>query len=135
MSSGRKPPDENTIKRIFNTLSRKVKKNQIDGAFFEGYDKFKGWYLKQYESPKCYYCGIPEVTIKKIYWDTRETKRPPTRVRLELDRKDPNGNYNPDNVVLACFVCNNAKSDIFSAEEFMPIGKEIEKIWRKIEKG
>jgi hypothetical protein len=134
MSPQYKPPEEKTIKRIFSTLMRKVEANEFKGKSFNDYDEFKHWYLKQYESPKCYYCGIPEDRIKEIYWDIRETKRPPTRIRLELDRKNPNDNYNADSVVLACFVCNNAKSDIFLAEEFMPIGREIEKVWKKIEK-
>lgn len=128
------PPDDKTVKSTFIVLKRKVKDKDIKGAFFSDYDEFKSWYLKQYRSPKCHYCNIPQDKIEAVYWRKRPTKRPKTRTRLELDRKNPNGNYNPKNVVLACFVCNNAKSDIFTAEEFKPIGREIEKAWKKIDK-
>lgn len=30
---------------------------------------------------------------------------------------------------MACYWCNNAKTDEFTAEEFKEIGKEIRKIW------
>ena len=40
--------------------------------------------------------------------------------------------YNKDNCVLACYWCNNAKTDAFTADEFKPIGKEIGKTIQKI---
>lgn len=33
--------------------------------------------------------------------------------------------YNANNCVFACYWCNNAKTDAFTDEEFMPIGKAI----------
>jgi len=47
---------------------------------------------------------------------------------LEVDRKNPKGQYKPKNCVLSCYPCNNAKSDVFSYKEFMEIGKTIGKI-------
>jgi 5-methylcytosine-specific restriction endonuclease McrA len=44
---------------------------------------------------------------------------------LEVDRKNPKGKYSPNNCVLACYPCNNAKSDVFSHAEFLLIGQSI----------
>ena len=43
--------------------------------------------------------------------------------------------YNADNCVLACYWCNNAKTDAFTDKEFKPIGIEIGKKIREILKG
>jgi len=44
---------------------------------------------------------------------------------LEVDRIESKELYSPDNCVLACYPCNNAKSDVFSYQEFLEIGKII----------
>ena len=60
------------------------------------------------------------------------TKRLYSRGRtLEIDRINPNDDYNMNNIVLCCYWCNNAKTDEFSYEDFIEIGKEIRKIWEK----
>ncbi len=48
--------------------------------------------------------------------------------RLEVDRMISDQPYSPDNCVLACYPCNNAKSDVFTYKEFMEIGKVIHKL-------
>ena len=40
--------------------------------------------------------------------------------------------YNPDNCVLACYWCNNAKTDAFTDKEFKPIGDIIGKTIKSI---
>lgn len=40
--------------------------------------------------------------------------------------------YNPDNCVLACYWCNNAKTDAFTDKEFKPIGDLIGKTIKSI---
>ena len=58
-----------------------------------------------------------------------KTKRSGTRGRsLELERVRPNEDYG--NLELACYWCNNAKSDEFNEMEFKPIGIEIGKALR-----
>lgn len=37
---------------------------------------------------------------------------------LQIERKDSDGDYCDDNCEFACVICNNAKSDMISAEEF-----------------
>ncbi len=43
-----------------------------------------------------------------------------------IDRKSPNEESYFENVVMACYWCNDAKTDEFDAKEFEPIGNEIE---------
>ena len=50
---------------------------------------------------------------------------------LEVDRKDNTKGYEIDNCVLACAVCNMAKSDKFTYNEFRRVGGVIGKIWRE----
>ena len=47
-------------------------------------------------------------------------------INLEVDRIEPKELYSPKNCILACYPCNNAKSDVFSFEEFKEIGKIIQ---------
>lgn len=54
--------------------------------------------------------------------------------RLEVDRMISDQSYSPDNCVLACYPCNNAKSDVFSYEEFLEIGKAIHKVKSQLPK-
>jgi 5-methylcytosine-specific restriction endonuclease McrA len=94
-------------------------------------ERFRTEYAKLQK--ECCYCGVTQGQIdllfeqKKIY-----TKRQDTRGRrLELERLKPNESYeNLDNLKLACYWCNNAKSDEFSMEEFKLIGEEIGKVLR-----
>lgn len=39
--------------------------------------------------------------------------------------------YDIENCVLACAVCNNAKSDKFTYEEFKRLGDVIKEIWQQ----
>lgn len=78
---------------------------------------------------KCEYCGVTEEQIRQaVEQGVINTKRNRGSI-LEIDRKDPNGEYTIDNTVVACYWCNNAKTDTFSAEEFKAIGNSIKKIW------
>jgi len=52
-------------------------------------------------------------------------------ISLEVDRKDGKKEYSPGNCVLACYPCNNAKSDVFSYNEFLEIGKVISKVKKR----
>ena len=58
---------------------------------------------------------------------------------MEKDRKENNNidnkpEYTRENCVLACALCNMAKSNIFASEEFQRVGKVIEQIWQQREK-
>lgn len=87
--------------------------------------EFYAWYERQYKKQNgcCEYCHLLGDTIKSGYGKYfREGRR---GKRLEVDRIESKEPYSPDNCVLACYPCNNAKSDVFSYTEFIVIGKVI----------
>lgn len=91
--------------------------------------------LSQFESilqrEKCCYCGITEEEIDKLIDVNQLFKKVNRGFKLEIERYDSNIEYSFDNVDLACYWCNNSKTDEFTKEEFMPIGKEIAKVWKQ----
>jgi len=107
-----------TIRRANQLFANR--KNKEDFFIFEklGRRHFFEWYDSQ---PKtCYYCGIDEEKLQKLFdYDTGilNTKRGRGR-NLELERRDAENNaYTPENCVLACYLCNNHKSDLISESE------------------
>ena len=82
------------------------------------------------KSDRCHYCGIREGDFWHVYG--RYFRGGRRGRRLELDRRDPkNKHYTLANCVLACYPCNDAKSDIFSYREFKVIGRAIRRVWKK----
>ncbi len=82
---------------------------------------------------RCAYCGISEDQIKILINGGKIlTKRLYVRGKtMEIDRIDPNGEYDKKNIILSCYWCNNAKTDEFDLDEFKIIAKEINHIWSK----
>ena len=91
-------------------------------------EDFITWYI---DTPKqCHYCECTEKQLKKFH-DKTPSKRHNTRGHsLEIDRLEDKS-YSKDNCVLACYWCNNAKSDVFTPKQFKLIGLEIGKVIRK----
>jgi len=53
---------------------------------------------------------------------------------LQIERKDPDGDYCADNCEFACVICNNAKSDMISADDFTTyFVSGIKEYWAYIE--
>jgi len=85
--------------------------------------------LYKRDGRRCHYCRIKEEDFIRIWGSFYGGK---TRgKRLEIDRKDNNKGYTEENCVLACAICNNAKSDKFTDEEFRKLGRVIREIWLK----
>ena len=89
---------------------------------FEEMKKFALWYEKariNTDERKCHYCGITEEKKKKLF-DNKviQSKKPSFNSTLQIERLNPNKGYVEDNCVLACCICNNAKSDMINAENF-----------------
>jgi len=88
--------------------------------------------LYERDGKECYYCGIKEEDFIPIWGKFYGGK---TRgQKLEVDRRDNQKDYTLANCVLACSICNNAKSDKFTDEEFKEVGKVIKQIWRSRDK-
>ncbi|WP_148799328.1 hypothetical protein [Campylobacter concisus] len=79
----------------------------------------------------CSYCGISLAQIEELGKRGKlNNKRSDTRgYTLEIDRKLPNLEYSKENCCMACYWCNNAKTDEFSPREFEPIAEGIRKVW------
>jgi hypothetical protein len=80
--------------------------------------QFAQWWTNQ--EHKCYYCKRTQGEVEK---DTRRIHRR----RLTVDRKDNSLGYTLENIVLACYLCNETKSDFFSEEDMLVIGEIVRK--------
>lgn len=90
---------------------------------------FLKWHKEQ---PKeCHYCKIPEGDFIKIWGSFYGGRR---GWRLEVDRRDNNQGYGDDNCVLACALCNCAKSNKLEYEDMKKVGKAIELAWKRKQK-
>lgn len=91
---------------------------------FISLDDFRLFYGEDNKDRECNYCGIKESEIEQlIKRNLITTKRLSTRgIKMEIDRLEANKGYIKDNIVTACYWCNNAKTDEFTADEFEPIG-------------
>jgi len=116
-------------------------KERIEG--FGSRESFLQWYLSA--EKKCCYCGIKEEDLNRYFneqnpqYFVSNDKDDKARQRgkvLEIERvvtapKSKNV-YTLDNTRLACYVCNNAKSDFLSATDFKPIAFGIYNFWKEI---
>jgi hypothetical protein len=95
---------------------------------FKTFEEYCEWYLAQ---PKvCYYCGVSEETVRKIVMTGKlKSARFPLNavvtqgrsrgVNLEVDRWDSSKPYSKGNCRLACYFCNNDKSDVFDGKQYL----------------
>lgn len=87
------------------------------------------------DTPKvCYYCGITEKDCRDYFENHPEFTRGGHRgLSLEVDRIDSNLDYSKTNVVWACYVCNNSKSNYCNSHSsFKPIALGIHKVWKDL---
>lgn len=82
--------------------------------------EFIKWVIKQKD--RCSYCGLSLEEAIKFNAGMKN---------FSIDRIDNNKGYELDNICFACNRCNNVKSNVFSAEEMIKIGKSFEEIYRK----
>ena len=93
--------------------------------------------LYERDGHMCHYCGIQEEDFLDIW--KKFYGLPYRGRRLEIDRKGNNviedkREYTLENCVLACALCNMAKSDKFTEEEFKRVGEVIGEIWQQRKK-
>ena len=126
----------NKIQDYKSFLTNKLRQMTEDGEDInlnneQLYNLFKWWET----TPKvCYYCSLPENALEELHNQPGHiNKRFPQRGKsLEIDRKQANLPYaNIQNLALACYWCNNAKTDTFTEQEFLDIGRAIKSIWER----
>mgnify|MGYP006081615487 CR=1 FL=1 len=125
-----------SIQNIYTKFTGKRKE-----AFKHDFRKFYDWYEGQ--DQKCGYCDVtqeqlytlfnPERRILPYLESGREYKKAPKRSSgtLEIERLDSSNSYNNENIILACPLCNNAKSNLIDEESwrelFVPAMKQYYK--------
>ena len=126
--------DYKAISSYKSSLLQKLKKVLIDDEILiisgEQLYSIYQWWISQ--TKECHYCKIKETELEELRnIPGHINKRYPKRGKsLEIDRKKSDLPYtNVSNLVLACYWCNNAKTDTFTESEFLKIGKVIQEIW------
>lgn len=129
------------------------KKNEINGDQLKDYLQYKwrsikdgklGWedasgFVKWYASKAkrgCYYCKIAQGNVESVYGKLFKKGKGERGRWLEIDRTDPDNTiYDKDNCVLACYPCNNAKSNVFTEKDFKEtIGPAITEVCNKLKR-
>ncbi len=119
-------------KQLESWYNDKVKQN-LNG--FESFDDFYSWYEVCVLDGTCFYCGLTERESQQIVHDGLLTsKRFPLGGRfsqgvnrgfwLEIDKRNPKGQYSRENSVPCCYFCNNDKSDVFTDEQYKEFIKD-----------
>lgn len=118
--------DLEPIWRPITKVRDKWKTKKIAGNFWDFYH----WVKTTTEC--CHYCGITKEELDKLHHIGISNKRVTRGRTLEIDRKMPEEKYtNILNLTYSCYWCNNAKTDTFSEDEFMIIGKAISLVWNQ----
>ena len=104
-------------------------KKHFDGVL--GYDELVELFPENPNDRVCYYTGLSDSDLESLrHRKLIYTKRARGRI-MEIDRINSNREYSKDNIVLACYWANNAKTDEFTIEEFTDeIGPGIRKIFQ-----
>ena len=108
---------KNNIKdnKELEDIDKKVRDSFFNGSLAE----FCEWYFSKKQ--ECCYCGITQDKLDKLFDGSKGRAKIPAKkhtARLQIERKDPDAGYNAKNCELACSLCNNAKSDMISAENY-----------------
>lgn len=127
-----------TVNQIYIEMeeykNRKVEYSDWFGEYFNQifiYRYPEENYIKDLEAKECSYCKLTIEEIYRLAVNKKLWKKNERGWKMEIDRKNPNLEYTANNCVPACYWCNNAKTDEFSAKEFRPIGELIGETLRK----
>lgn len=101
-------------------------KHSFGEGSFKDANELAFWYLEQFKKQdgRCCYCDSSILTIKHLIDNkllgVRKVKGEGVRgPKFEIERVDSVENiYKPQNCLLACYYCNNDKSNVFSAKDY-----------------
>ncbi len=103
-------------------LHQSIKNRSGEKYKFNGFRDFYSWYVN--EEKVCCYCGTTEKSLETIKSNGWVTKRG-RGSKLEIERVDAISNdYSVNNCALACYFCNNHKSDVITKDDFSTYFKE-----------
>ena len=127
---------EITVEGAYEAMKQYTISDESD--WFNDYlEQFKDRYPfeifeKHSRADTCDYCKITIETINQLANNKKIFKKTYQRgYTMEIDRRKPNLEYTTENCVPCCYWCNNAKTDEFTDEEFIPIAAEIRKALEK----
>lgn len=127
---------KDNLKYIYGRF--KKKQDDYKDAFNGSFEAFLAWWCEKTPEDgirRCYYCEVDERALKDAF-DLKiiSSKKRSFSGELQIERKNPNEDYSADNCEFACVICNNAKSDMISAEDFKKFFVPgIKKYWKHIE--
>lgn len=101
--------DIQSIREKFNST------NERKEGFGGNFENFYIWYKKQ--DKKCFYCGVTAETLQSLF-KSKKLSSTKFNATLHIERLKPKEPYSPENTKLACSLCNNAKSDLISQENY-----------------
>lgn len=99
------------IKDRYNSILNREAKHE-----FEDFKEFYTWFTSQQE--ECCYCQTSQEDLKKLFEQNILTSKK-FNATLHIERFDSTKPYSQNNCALACAICNNAKSDFVSREDFV----------------
>jgi 5-methylcytosine-specific restriction endonuclease McrA len=101
------------------------KRKAADGRLQIDREAFIAWYCAQPDA--CAYCGLTFDELREL----RIRRGGGYCVSWDIDRKNSQLPYEPENLALSCFVCNMAKADVLSQEETRTIGHAVRRVWNE----
>lgn len=122
------------IRSTHSVLFKEFETDYITNRFPKKFSEMEFERLVCKKENHCHYCKITTEDIEKLSENRKIFKKNFRGWSLEIDRKDSNMEYTRDNCVMACYWCNNAKTDEFTYKEFKNVGKSIQKIWENRKK-
>ncbi len=125
------------IQIIYKRFTAKLtvkNENPFDGKF----PVFLDWWISKMDADgncHCCYCEVSESTVQAAFREGLiHSKKPSFNGNLQIERKNPLGGYNRDNCEFACVICNNAKSDMISYDDFKKyFAGGVKQYWGHIE--
>lgn len=110
------------VRKKFNSNKQRQKDN-------DSFEEFFKWYMDESKKLRCHYCDVTQEQLTKLFVEEKSlplnggTKR--SSGVLEIERKDnKNNSYHISNLVLACPLCNNAKSNLIDEDSWKEFFKK-----------